>query len=65
MDKEGKIYATAKGIKFIPLSQEEDARWAAKMKPIIEEYLQATKAKNLPGEEALKYCEDYLAKNQK
>jgi hypothetical protein len=35
------------------------------MKPIIEEYLQATKAKNLPGEEALKYCEDYLAKNQK
>ena len=65
MDKDGKAYAMGKGIKFIPLSQEEDARWAAKIKPIIDEYLQSMKAKNLPGEEALKYCEGYLAKNQK
>jgi TRAP-type C4-dicarboxylate transport system substrate-binding protein len=65
MDKDGKAYAIDKGIKFISLSEEENALWAAKMKPIIEDYIQAMKGKNLPGEEALKFCQDYLVKNQK
>jgi TRAP-type C4-dicarboxylate transport system substrate-binding protein len=65
MDKDGKAYATGKGIKFITLSQEENALWAGKMKPIIDEYIQTMKGKNLPGEDALRFCEGYLAKNQK
>lgn len=65
VDKEGKVYAQGKGIKFIPLSKDEDARWAARVKPIIGEYVKTMKAKNLPGEEALNFCLNYLKKNQK
>jgi len=62
MDKEGKTYALGKGIQFIALSKDEDARWAAKMKPIIDEYVRNMTTKNLHGEEALKFCLDYLKK---
>lgn len=65
MDKDGKAFALSKGIKFIPLSQEESALWAAKVKPIVDEYVQTMKSKNLPGEEVLKFCQDYLTKTQK
>ena len=65
MDKEGRELAQKKGHKFIPLSKEEDARWAEKMKPILEDYVKANKAKGLPGDEALKFCQDYLKANQK
>jgi len=64
VDKEGKVYAQGKGIKFIALSKDEDARWAARVKPIIGEYVKTMKAKNLPGEEALNFCLNYLKKNQ-
>ncbi len=65
MDKDGKTYAVEKGIKFITLSEAENNRWAAKVKPILEEYVKAMKEKNLSGEEVLKFCKEYLAKNQK
>ncbi len=65
MDKEGRTFALGKGKKFISLSQEEDARWVARMKPIIDNYVKAMKEKNLPGDEALRFCVDYLKKNQK
>ncbi len=65
MDKDGKIYAQGKGIKFIPLSKEEDAHWAKKTKPIIDEYIKTMKVKNLPGEEAVKFCIEYVKENQK
>ena len=63
IDKEGKEFTLAKGNKIIQLSKEEDARWAAAVKPVLEEYVQATKAKNLPGEEALKFCQEWLKTN--
>jgi TRAP-type C4-dicarboxylate transport system substrate-binding protein len=65
MDKDGKTYAVEKGIKFITLSEAENNRWAAKVKPILEEYVKVMKEKNLSGEEVLKFCKEYLAKNQK
>ncbi len=65
MDKDGKVFAQGKGIKFITLSKEEDVRWAGRMKPIIDEYLASMKAKNLPGGEALSFCTGYLKENQR
>jgi len=65
IDKEGKTWAIQKGMKYIPLSPEENARWAEKMKPIFDEYVQNTKAKGLPGDLTLKFCLDYLKANQK
>ena len=63
IDKEGKEFALAKGHKFISLSPEEDAKWAAAVKPVLDEYVKDMKAKNLPGEEALKFCQEWLKQN--
>jgi TRAP-type C4-dicarboxylate transport system substrate-binding protein len=64
IDLEGKDYAIQKGMKFLPLSKEEDARWAKAVRPILDEYAQNAKAKGLPGDQALKFCQDYLAAHQ-
>ncbi|MBI4965809.1 MAG: TRAP transporter substrate-binding protein [Desulfomonile tiedjei] len=63
VDEEGTKFALAKGHKIIPLSKEEDARWAEKVQPVLEEYVKDTKAKGLPGDEALKFCQEWLQKN--
>ena len=65
IDKEGKGYALKRGIKFIPLSREENTRWAEKVNPLLDDYVKNMKAKDLPGQEALKYCLDYLKEHQK
>jgi len=63
VDKEGREYALSRGNKIVSLSKEEDARWAVAVKSVLDEYVQATKAKNLPGEEALKFCQEWLKQN--
>ena len=65
IDKEGKEFSVKRGNKIIALSKEEDARWAAKVKPVIDSYVAELKGKGLPGEEGLKFCLDYLKANQK
>jgi TRAP-type transport system periplasmic protein len=65
IEKEGIDFTKKRGNKIIYLSKEEDARWAAAVKPIVDEYVKTTKAKGLPGDEALKFCLDYLKANQK
>lgn len=65
IEKEGIEFTKKRGNKIIYLTKEEDARWAAAVKPIQDEYVRSTKAKGLPGDEALKFCLDYLKANQK
>ncbi len=65
LDKDGKSYFVQKGGKVGVLSKEENERWSAKLRPILDEYVKTMKAKNLPGEEALKFCQDYLRAHQK
>jgi len=60
LDKEGKEYAIQKGVKFVKVSKDEEAKVTAKMKPILDEYVKAMNAKKLPGAEALKFCQDYI-----
>lgn len=60
LDKDAKEYAIAKGVKFVKVSKEEEAKTTAKMKPILEKYVKDSKAKGLPGDEALKFCLDYI-----
>lgn len=62
-DKAGLELAKSKGHQFIPLSKQEDERWAKLAQPILAEYVQAMKTKGLAGEEALKFCQDWLKKN--
>jgi TRAP-type C4-dicarboxylate transport system substrate-binding protein len=63
LDKEGKEFAIQKGVKFMKVSKEEEAKVAGLMKPILDGYVKEMSAKNLPGAEALKFCQDYLKTN--
>jgi TRAP-type C4-dicarboxylate transport system substrate-binding protein len=65
IEEEGREYILKRGNKIIPLPAQENARWEAKVKPLLDDYVKTTKAKGLPGDEALKFCLDYLKKNQK
>ena len=65
LDQEGKDVFIQKGGKITILSKAENDRWAARLRPILDEYVNNMKSKGLPGDEALKFCLDYLKKNQK
>lgn len=64
IEEEGKTFTLKRGNKIIPLSKAEEARWAAKVRPLLDEYVKAAKAKGLPGDEALKFCLDFLKKSK-
>lgn len=64
IDKDGSDFAISQGVKFITLSPEEDKKWIAAATPIFDEYVTNMKGKNLPGEEALKFCREELKKLQ-
>ena len=64
-DKDGVKFITDHGVKMIALSKEEDARWATAVKPLLSGYVEEMKGKNLPGGEALKFCQDYIKAHSK
>lgn len=64
IDKEGREFTLSRGNQIIPLSKEEDEKWAKLVRPILDEYVGNMKSKNLPGEEALKFCMEELKKLQ-
>jgi TRAP-type C4-dicarboxylate transport system substrate-binding protein len=64
IDKEGREFTLARGNQIIPLSKEEDEKWAKLVRPILDEYVANMKAKNLPGDEAVKFCQEELKKLQ-
>ena len=60
IDKEGLEFTKKRNNKVISLSKEENARWAKAVRPMLDEYVKNAKAKGIPGDEALKFCLDYL-----
>jgi len=65
LDKEGKDVFIKRGGKVTVLSKEENEKWFKRVRPILDEYINNMKSKGLPGEEALKFCLDYLRAHQK
>jgi len=63
LDNRAKDFAKGKGVTFVPVSKEEQVATAQKMKPILDEYVKMAKSKGLPGDEALKFCLDFLKNN--
>jgi TRAP-type C4-dicarboxylate transport system substrate-binding protein len=61
----GKTELKKMGNRIIVLSPEENGRWAAKVRPILDDYVKSVKAKGLPGDEALKFSLDFLKNNDK
>jgi TRAP-type C4-dicarboxylate transport system substrate-binding protein len=64
MDKAGGVFAAGLGDAVIPLSGEENARWAKAVQPIFDEYVKDKSAKGLPASEALKFCRERLQELQ-
>ena len=64
IDKSGREFTLKLGNQIISLSKEEEEKWTKATKPLLDEYVTTMKAKGLPAEEALKFCQDYLKKNQ-
>jgi TRAP-type transport system periplasmic protein len=60
LDSKAKEFAMGKGVTFLTIPQKEQAMTAEKMKPIFDHYVNMAKSKGLPGEEALKFCLDYI-----
>lgn len=63
LDKAAVEFAKSKGVTFITVPAAESAATLAKMKPILDDYVKMTKAKGLPGDEALKFVQDCLKSN--
>ncbi|MGB4223889.1 MAG: TRAP transporter substrate-binding protein [Syntrophorhabdus sp.] len=64
LDAKAVEFAKSKGVTFVKASKEDDALTAQRMKPILDDYVKMTKAKGLPGDEALKFVQDYLKTHQ-
>lgn len=60
LDKKAKEFAISKGVTFVTVSEKDQAATVEKMKPIWDIYVQMAKSKGLPGDEALKFCQEYL-----
>jgi TRAP-type C4-dicarboxylate transport system substrate-binding protein len=63
LDSKAVEFSKSKGVTFVKVSKEDEAFTAEKMKPILDDYVKMTKSKGLPGDEALKFAEDFLKKN--
>jgi TRAP-type transport system periplasmic protein len=64
IEESGKNFVVKRGNTIVTLSKEEDNRWAKAVKPVLEEYAKVTKTKGLPGDQVLKFWQEYLSKNQ-
>ncbi|HPC66319.1 MAG TPA: TRAP transporter substrate-binding protein [Syntrophorhabdaceae bacterium] len=64
IDKEGYDFLKSKGNKIVQLSAAEDARWAKAVQPLLDEYAKGAKAKGLPGDQIVKFCKDFIAKQK-
>jgi TRAP-type transport system periplasmic protein len=60
LDNNAKEFAKGKGVTFVPVSEKDQAATVEKMKPIWDTYVKMAKDKGLPGDEALKFCLDFL-----
>lgn len=64
IDKSGYEFVAKKNHKVTTPDAQEQAKWVAAVKPLLDDYVSRTKAKGLPGEEAVKFCQDWLKANQ-
>lgn len=62
-DKAGYEYGISKGVSIAKLAPAEDARWAEAVRSVSAGFVAGTKEKGLPGDEALKFCQDWLKAN--
>lgn len=65
LDLEGRKYSLSLGNQIIPLSKEENARWKAAVKPIINTYVKTAGEKGIAGQSMVKEAESLIRKYSK
>lgn len=60
LDEDARGSIVSKGHKIVSSSKADEDRAAQMMKPLFEEYVKSMNGQGLPGDEALKFCFDYL-----
>lgn len=60
-DDEGRAFVKQLGRGIIPLTPEQQARWKERVQPILDEYVAAAEAKNLPGSAFLRDIQTMIA----
>jgi TRAP-type transport system periplasmic protein len=60
IDEESREWSVKKGHKFTKANAEDEAKMSERMKPVLDQYVKDMKEKGLPGEEALKFCLDFV-----
>ena len=65
IDASGRAFLQKLGGRLISLSKEEGDRWAKAVQPVLDDYVKMTKEKGLPGDQVLKFAQDYLKQHQK
>jgi TRAP-type transport system periplasmic protein len=63
IDQDSIDFAKTKGLKITTVSKEEQAMTTKMMKPLLDEHLANMKKLGLPGEESLKFLQDWLKAN--
>jgi TRAP-type C4-dicarboxylate transport system substrate-binding protein len=61
-DEEGRQFTLEQGNEIIPLSEEEQARWAEAVRPVIDEYAQSLEDKGLPGKKYVEFVQKRIKK---
>ena len=65
LDRMGKEFTLEKGNQIITLSEEENARWARTVQPVISMYIKDKKAKGLPAEDYVNTIKGLIKKHSK
>ncbi|MEW6750016.1 MAG: TRAP transporter substrate-binding protein [Candidatus Latescibacterota bacterium] len=64
LDQAARDWVGARGNTLITLSENEDARWVRAVQPVLDEYLANTAARGLPGGDAVRFCQIFLAERR-
>jgi TRAP-type C4-dicarboxylate transport system substrate-binding protein len=64
-DEDGRKFTLDQGNEIIPLSEEEGARWAEAVRPVIDEYAQKLEDKGLSGKEYVEFIKNRIKKHSK
>jgi TRAP-type transport system periplasmic protein len=59
-DEDGRKFTLSLGNEILPLSDAESDRWAKKVAPVIDEYVDAAKGKGLPAGEYIEYIRNRI-----
>lgn len=60
LDQEAMVYIKEKGIKVVEATPEEYKKVEELMKPIIEKYIKDTTSKGLPGDQVVKFAQEFI-----